>query len=141
MLVAVPSKAIGEALRKVSGLSGKVVIDATNAYTGRDDTYPSLAHEIKAIVGGPVAKSFNLNFAALYDQLDQQRVKPGNLFAAEEGARAVTEQLIRDAGYEPIFVGGLDLARALEDHLNLLFAVNRAGLGPCFYRYARPGDI
>jgi len=141
VLVAVPSKAIGEVLRKVSGLSGKVVIDATNAYTGRDDTYPSLAHEVKAIAGGPVAKSFNLNFADLYDKLDQQRVKPGNLFAADEEARAVTEQLIRDAGYEPIYAGGLEMARALEDHLNLLFSVNLGGLGPFFYRYVKPGDL
>src|SRR5438477_6973868 len=72
VLIAVPSDAIGPALSKVSGLSGKVTIDATNAFAGRDELYPSLAHEVKAIIGGPVAKAFNLNFAALYDQLDQQ---------------------------------------------------------------------
>src|SRR5664280_189279 len=93
VLVAVPSGSIGEALGKVQGLAGKVAIDATNAFGGRNDAYPSLAHEVKAIVGGPVAKSFNVNFAALYEQIDQQRVKPSNLFAAEDGARAVTEQL------------------------------------------------
>jgi predicted dinucleotide-binding enzyme len=141
VLVAVPSKSIAEALGKVRGLAGKIAIDATNAYTGRNDAYPSLAHEVKAIVGGPVSKSFNLNFAGLYDQIDRQRVKPGNLYAAEDDARAVTEQLIRDAGYEPIFAGGLDQARALEDHLGLLFAVNMNGLGPFFYRYAKPGEL
>jgi predicted dinucleotide-binding enzyme len=141
VLVAVPSGAISDALGKVHGLVGKVVIDATNAFGGRNDAYPSLAHEIKAIVGGPVAKSFNVNFAALYDQIDQQRVKPSNLYAAEDGARAVTEQLIRDAGYDPILVGGLEQARALEDHLGLFFALTQNGLGPCFYRYARPGDL
>jgi hypothetical protein len=33
------------------------------------------------------------------------------------------------------------MARALEDHLNLLFSVYRAGLGPFFYRYVKPGDL
>jgi predicted dinucleotide-binding enzyme len=141
VLVAVPSGTIGEALGKVQGLAGKVAIDATNAFGGRNDAYPSLAHEVKAIVGGPVAKSFNVNFAALYDQIDQQRKKPGNLYAAEPGAQAVTEQLIRDAGYEPVLVGGLEQARALEDHLGLFFAISQNGLGPCFYRYAKPGEL
>ena len=79
VVVAVPSGAIGAALSTVRGLAGKVTIDATNAFAGRKEQYPSLAHEVKASVGGPVAKAFNLNFAALYDQFDQQRVRPGEL--------------------------------------------------------------
>jgi hypothetical protein len=49
--------------------------------------------------------------------------------------------LILDAGYDPVYVGGLDQARALEDHLGLVFAINQAGLGPFFYRIAKPGDL
>ena len=141
VLVAVPSGEIGNALKAVTGLAGKVAIDATNAFGGRDEQFESLAHQVKSIVGGPVAKSFNLNFAAIYDQIDAQRVRPSNLYAAEDGARAVTEQLIRDAGYDPVYVGGLDMARALEDHLPLMFAINRSGLGAFFYRYAKPGEL
>lgn len=37
--------------------------------------------------------------------------------------------------------GGLDRARMLEDHLELLFAVNQAGLGTFFVRYASPGEL
>src|SRR5918992_364941 len=58
-----------------------------------------------------------------------------------DDARAVTEQLIRDAGYDPVFVGGLDQARALEDLLGFIGAINRAGLGRFFYRYAPPGEL
>lgn len=141
ILVAVPSNTIADALGKVRGVSGKLVLDATNAFGGRDDQYPSLAHQVKAITGGPVAKAFNINFAAIYDQIAQQRVRPSNLFAAEESARAVAEQLIRDAGYDPVFVGGLEQARALEDHLGLVFAMMQAGHGPFFYRYAKPGEL
>ncbi|HEV8574221.1 MAG TPA: dinucleotide-binding protein [Dehalococcoidia bacterium] len=142
VLVAVPSRQIAEALGKVSGLAGKITVDATNAFTGRDDKYESLAHQVKSIVGGPVAKSFNLNFAALYDQIDEQRVRPSNLYAAEDAAREITEQMIRDAGYDPVYAGGLEQARALEDHLmGVMFPVNQAGLGGFFYRYAKPGEL
>jgi 8-hydroxy-5-deazaflavin:NADPH oxidoreductase len=141
VLVAVPSNQLADALGKVTGLEGKVVLDATNAFAGRDEGFESLAHQVKAIVGGPVAKSFNANYAALYDQVDEQRVRPCNLYAADEEAREVTEQLIRDAGYEPVSLGGLEQARALEDHLLFMNAVNNARLGRFFYRYAQPGEL
>jgi len=141
ILVAVRSDVIGDALGKVTGLGDQVVIDATNAFTGRTEGFESLAHEIKSYVGGPVAKSFNCNYAALYDELDSQRVPPCNLYAAEDGAVEVTEQLIRDAGYHPVSAGGLENARLLEDHLLLMNAINNGGLGRFFYRYAEPGDF
>jgi 8-hydroxy-5-deazaflavin:NADPH oxidoreductase len=138
VLVAVPGTAVAEALGKVSGLEGKVAIDATNIFGDRNDEYESLAHEVKAIVGGPVAKSFNTNFAALYDLIESQPGRPANLYAADEEARDVTEQLIRDAGFEPVFAGGLENARLLEDHLTLLMAINNAGMGRMFSRYWAP---
>jgi 8-hydroxy-5-deazaflavin:NADPH oxidoreductase len=141
LLVAVPSGSIAEALSKVTGIHGKVTIDATNAFHGRNESFKSLAHEVKSIVGGPTAKSFNLNFAVIYDEIAAQRERPSNLYAADDDAREATEQLIRDAGYEPAYAGGLEQARALEDHLSLLFALNQAGLGAFFYRYAAPGAL
>jgi 8-hydroxy-5-deazaflavin:NADPH oxidoreductase len=141
LLVAVPGLEIANAIGSVSGVEGKVTIDATNAFRGRNEDFESNAHEIKSIVGGPTAKSFNLNFANVYGEIGAQRVRPSNLYCAEEEARDVTEQLIRDAGYDPVDAGGLENARMLEDHLALLFAVNQAGLGPFFYRYASPGEL
>ena len=141
VVIAVPGPEIENALGNVTGLIGKVTIDATNAVRGRKEDYESNAHEIKSIVGGPTAKSFNLNFARVYDEIAAQRVPPSNLFCAEDGARGVTERLNRDAGYDPVYAGGLEQARMLEEHLALLFAVNQAGLGPFFYRYAAPGQL
>jgi hypothetical protein len=138
VLVAVPGGSIAEALGKVSGLDGKVVIDATNAFGSRNEGFESLAHEVKSIAGGPVAKSFNTNYAAVYDKIDEQRDPPGSLYAAEDDAREVAEQLIRDAGFEPVYAGGLENARLLEDHLTLMGAINKGGLGRFFYRYAPP---
>ena len=141
VVVAVPGAQIGDALGKVDGLAGKVTVDATNAVRGRNEEHESLAHEVKAIVGGPTAKSFNLNFARIYDEIDAQRVRPSNIYCADEEARPVVEQLIRDAGYDPVDLGGLEHARAMEEALGLLFAANQAGLGPFFYRFARPGEL
>ena len=138
VLVAVPSGSISEALSKVVGLEGKVAIDAANAFGGRNEQYESFAHEVKAHTNGPVAKAFNATFANLFDQSAEQRVRPGVLYAADVGARELTEQLIRDAGYEPVSVGGLENARALEDFVPGLFAkIGR----PVFYRFAPPGEL
>jgi predicted dinucleotide-binding enzyme len=137
VLVAVPSGSISEALEKVTGLEGKTAIDSANAFTGRNEQYDSLAHEVKAHTNGPTAKAFNANFATLYDRVAEQRVRPSCLYAADEAAREVTEQLIRDAGYEPVGVGGLESARALEDFVPGVFTK----IGQVFYRFAPPADL
>ena len=138
VLLAVPGGEIESALEKVTGLAGKTVIDATNWFGSAErPPFPSLAHQVKAIVGGPVAKSFNLNFANLYDTIDEQSERPSNVYCADEAAREVTEQLIRDAGYEPVDAGDLESARAMEDGLAVLIALSRAG-GPVLCRYWRP---
>jgi predicted dinucleotide-binding enzyme len=141
IVVAVPGGAIAEALAKVDGIAGKTAIDLTNAFGGRSDAFESLAHEVKSITGGPVAKAFNANFGALFDEVAGQRARPSNLYAADDDAREVAEQLIRDAGYDPVSLGGLEQARALEDHLGLMMSISQAGLGRFFYRYAPPGEL
>jgi 8-hydroxy-5-deazaflavin:NADPH oxidoreductase len=147
VLVAVPSGAIDDALSRVAGLEGKVVIDATNDFRGiheygpfggRDESFPSLAHQVKARTNGHVAKSFNLNFARIYDRIDEQDPRPGNIYAADDEAREVTEQLIRDAGFEPVYGGNLDNARAMEDFLAILAAYTNDAGGQSFYRFWRP---
>jgi len=122
VLLAVPSDSIGDALGKVNGLEGKVTIDATNALAGRPESHDSLAEYAKSITRGPTAKAFNLNFAAAYDDVAGQSVRPSMAYAADDDARETTEQLIRDAGYEPAYAGGLDNARKLEDAVAFVFA-------------------
>jgi hypothetical protein len=142
VLVAVPGGVIKEALDRVDGIEGKTVIDATNLVGVRPPSgFPSNAEFVKSRSSGPTAKSFNLNFAALYDQLAQSRTRPSNIWCGDEAARDVVEQLIRDAGYEPTYAGGLDNAAMLEDSTKLLFAVTQGGLGLFFYRMAPPGRL
>jgi 8-hydroxy-5-deazaflavin:NADPH oxidoreductase len=137
VLIAVPSDSVSDALATVTGLEGKTVIDTVNAFKGRNEQYESFAHEIKAHTNGRAAKAFNANFAALYDQIGEQRAQPSCLYAAEDEAREVTEQLIRDAGYEPVSVGGIENARALEDFVTGVLGQ----IGRVFYRFAPPGEL
>jgi 8-hydroxy-5-deazaflavin:NADPH oxidoreductase len=137
VLVAVPSGSISAALGRVTGLEGKIAVDATNAFAGRDEQYASLAHEVKAHTNGPVAKAFNANAGVLLDRIGDERVRPGCLYAADHEAHDLTQQLIRDAGYEPESLGGLESARALEDFVPGVFAK----LSPAFYRFAAPGEL
>jgi predicted dinucleotide-binding enzyme len=143
VLVAVPGGAIADALGKVQGLDGKTVIDATNL-VGADrppSGFDSNAEFVKSRTNGPTAKSFNANYAALYDQIDGAKTKPSNLWSGDEEAREVVEQLNRDAGYEPVYAGGLENARAQEDFLQLMGAV-RQGFGTQFlYRMAPPDQF
>jgi hypothetical protein len=137
VLVAVPGGSISDALAKITGLEGKIALDATNAFGERDDRYESLAHQVKANTNGPVAKAFNANFARLFDQAREQRVPPSCLYAADDEAREVAERLIREAGYDPVSVGGLENARALEDFVpGVLTKVGRV-----LYRFAPPGEL
>jgi 8-hydroxy-5-deazaflavin:NADPH oxidoreductase len=141
VVLAVPFAAVADALASTGGVSGKVVIDATNRIgTAPPDGFSSGAEHVKSITGGPVAKSFNLNFARNYDEIGNQDATPSNLYCTDDEARAVTEQLIRDAGYEPVNAGGLESAAALEDAIGLFFAVVQAS-GPFFYRIAPPGEL
>jgi 8-hydroxy-5-deazaflavin:NADPH oxidoreductase len=139
ILVAVPGNRISPALAKVTGLAGKIAIDATNILPARHGEFRSYAEEVKSFTGGPVAKSFNMNFAELFDAVRAQRVRPSNWYVADDDASEVTERLIRDAGYGPLRVGDLSRAREFEDAVWLLMAV--APQGGVFYRFAKPGEL
>jgi 8-hydroxy-5-deazaflavin:NADPH oxidoreductase len=142
VLLAVPSAAIGDALGSVSGLQGKTLIDATNLFQGeRPGGASSLAEYVKDVSGANVAKAFNTVFAALYDQVAEQRMRPSCLYCGEDAAKETTAQLVRDAGYEPVDAGGLENARLLEDFLRITMAVSNAGLGRTYYRFAQPGAL
>ncbi|MFE7268688.1 hypothetical protein ACFU9B_43185 [Streptomyces sp. NPDC057592] len=92
---------IGGALHGVTGRNGQVTIGTTNLDTERDAVFPSLAHQVKSVVGGPTAKPFNAVFASSYEPIGAQRVTPSNLSAAELDAMDATARLIGDTGFDP----------------------------------------
>ena len=140
-LVAVPGGAIGEALEKVKGLEGKTVIDATNLYGDvPPDGFPSNAEFVKSKANGPTAKAFNLNFAALYPRLGEARARPSDLWCGDAEAREVVEQLNRDAGYDPVYMGPIEIASALEAMNEGIDAIGRE-MGPYVFRIAPPEQL
>ncbi|MBD0290803.1 MAG: dinucleotide-binding protein [Thermoleophilia bacterium] len=142
VVLAVPGDSIADALAKVEGLSGQPVLDATNPTRGRPDGVSSLAHQVKSLTNAPVAKAFNANFARLYGELGAAGKRPSSLYCADDEAREVAEQLTSDAGYEPVYAGGLENAAALEDFVTqLMLPVMMQGRGPFFYRLAAPGEL
>lgn len=142
VVIAVPGGTLAAALDSVQGIEGKTVIDATNRI-GADAPggFASNAEYVKSRTGGPTAKSFNLNFASLYDRIDSAGTSPGNIWCGDEEARSVAEQLSRDAGYEPVFAGGLENAAMQESFISLVFAIAQSGMGQFFYRMAPPDRL
>jgi 8-hydroxy-5-deazaflavin:NADPH oxidoreductase len=142
VLIAIPGAQVAGAFGTVKGLEGKTVIDATNLVGALPpDGFDSNAEFIKSKTGGPTAKSFNLNFAAIYEKIAGARTAPGNIWCGDQEARGVVEQLIRDAGFDPIYAGGIDKAGLLETSLQLVFAIAQGGMGPFYYRMAPPDSF
>ena len=141
VLLATPGGAVAEALGSVQGLEGKTVIDATNLIGAEPpDGFASNAEYVKSKTNGPTAKSFNLNFGRLFDQLGSARATPSNLWCGDEETREVVEQLNRDAGYEPVNCGPLENAGPQEQFIKLIFAMTE-DIGVFFYRFAPPDQL
>lgn len=119
------------------------VIGRGNVGGGLAKRWRATGHEVQELGrdGGDAADADVVVVAVPSAEIGNALARVTGLHAAEDDAREVTEQLIRDAGYEPVSAGGLDQARTLEDALGLVFAVNQAGLGPYFYRFAKPGNL
>jgi 8-hydroxy-5-deazaflavin:NADPH oxidoreductase len=142
VLIAVPGKAIAEAIGKLSGTKGKTVIDATNRFGVEPPAgFKSNAEFVKSMTNGPTAKAFNINFASLYGRLKAAHSRPSNIWCGDDSARAVVEQLSRDAGYDPVSAGPITNASEQENLIKIIFAINQSGFGPFVYRIAHPEDL
>ncbi len=146
VVLAVPSEAVPDAMTRVAGLGGKVVLDATNRMGARAPSpppvgYPSIAEYVKAQTGGPTAKAFNLNFGSLLDQAATASSRPDNIWVGDEGAREPVERLSRDIGMEPLNGGPLENAPIQEEFATMLMAMVRDAGGQLFYRFAPPRNF
>jgi predicted dinucleotide-binding enzyme len=141
VLVAVPGGSVAEAFETVAGWDGKTVIDATNLFGLQPPSgFSSNAEFVKSKTNGPTAKSFNLNFAVLYERIAEAGSRPSNIWSGDEEAGGVVEQLIQDAGYDPFYAGPLENAAAQELAMRLFAGMAQAN-GQFFYRFGTPGDF
>lgn len=144
VLLASPGTVVAEALAGVSGLSGKIILDATNRLASQAPPpagYDSVAEYVKATTGGPVAKAFNLNYGAILDQAVSTARRPGNIWVGDEGARHAVEQLSRDIGMEPLYGGPLERAATAEAFVEILISIKQGVDAPIFYRFAAPQNL
>ncbi|WP_041840813.1 hypothetical protein [Actinoplanes friuliensis] len=143
VLLAVPGDAVEAALSSVVGIEGKTVLDATNLYGGTKPPagFASNAEYVRSVTGGPTAKTFNANFASLFDRVPDARVWPSNLWSGDDQAKDVVERLSLDAGYEAIRLGQLTAASIQEGLAGVLFGIAQSGLGEFVYRMAPPEQL
>jgi predicted dinucleotide-binding enzyme len=138
VILAVPGGAVDDALRSVRGVEGKILIDATNPLQGRPEGVESLSALAKSVANGPTAKAFNTNFASLFERAASAEQRPTMPICGDDEALAVAEQLSRDCGYEPVVMGGLEHAPALEDYVSGILIPLVMTRGPLFYRFDWP---
>ena len=100
---------------------GKVVIDTNNPFTHRDGETGKWALEKGAglasrelLPGARIVRAFNAIGAAQMGAAYQEPGKVGMPIASDDAqAIAVASRLIREVGYEPVLIGGLEMGKHL----------------------------
>jgi predicted dinucleotide-binding enzyme len=110
VLVAVPALAVTDVLQAADPLDGRIMLDAANSLErgvfGQQRL--SLRSLADAFPRARWARAFNsLSVGVIAD--DNHREPPWVLFlSGDEHAKPAAAQLIRDAGFDPVDLGGID---------------------------------
>ena len=121
ILFAVPYSAFPELIKSLgNSLKGKVVINASNPFPQRDGEIATRAREEGAglfdahlFPGALVVRAFNAVGAAHMASASDNPGKIGMPIAGDKKAIEIASLLVREAGFEPVVVGGLDLGKYL----------------------------
>jgi 8-hydroxy-5-deazaflavin:NADPH oxidoreductase len=111
VLVAVPGPAVIDALQAAGPLDGRVMIDAANSFGQAQVRLRSLAD---AFPQARWVRALNSLSASIMAD-DNHRKPPWVMFlSGDEEAKPAAAQLVRDAGFDPLDLGGIDDSR-LQD--------------------------
>lgn len=121
LLLAVPYSAFPELIRSLgNSLQEKVVINASNPFPQRDGEIADQAlkegtgiFDAQLLRGAFVVRAFNAVPAARLESAHEEPGKIGMPIAGDKRAIDVAAGLVREAGFAPIVVGGLGMARYL----------------------------
>jgi 8-hydroxy-5-deazaflavin:NADPH oxidoreductase len=119
LLFAVPYSAFPELVRSLGGsLKGKIVINASNPFPQRDGDIAAQAQKQGAglfdshlLQGAFVVRAFNAVPAAKMASAHEDPGKIGMPVAGDKRAIPLASRLIREIGFVPVVVGGLDMAK------------------------------
>jgi len=105
VLVAVPGPAVTDALQAAGPLDGRIMLDAANSFGQQQLSLRPLAD---AFPRARWVRAFNsLSVDVMAD--DNHREPPWVLFfSGDEQGKPVAAQLIRDTGFDPVDLGGID---------------------------------
>jgi predicted dinucleotide-binding enzyme len=122
LLFAVPYGALPDLGKTLGGsIKGKVVIDACNPFPQRDGEIANRAREKGAgyvsaelLPGARIVRAFNAVGATRMGQAHEEPGHTGMPIAGDDKtAIEVASRLIREIGFEPVLVGGLDKGKYL----------------------------
>jgi hypothetical protein len=146
VVMAVPGTAVEAVTRSLGDLSGKIIIDPTNAIDRSDNGYLVLVYSTStaeiiqgAAPGAYVVKAFNtLNWRTMVDPDSSGGPVSIPLVGDDAAAKARVAELVEGMGLEAIDLGPLHYARHVEGML-LVWIHNRfgGGNGPAFDYYLR----
>lgn len=120
VVLAVPSQAVPDVIKQFDNWPSKILVDCTNPLTKdlelAQGFNTSAAEQTASLAkSAKVVKAFNTTGAGNMENTKYDG-KPITMFFATDDAavQKVGEQLVRDAGFEPVFAGPLKQARYLE---------------------------
>jgi predicted dinucleotide-binding enzyme len=122
LLFAVPYGALPELGKTLAGsIKGKIVIDACNPFPQRDGEIANRARaqgaghvSAELLPGAIIVRAFNAIGAARMGAVHEQPGQIGMPIAGDDKkAIEVASRLIREIGFEPVLVGGLDKGKYL----------------------------
>jgi len=122
VMISVPYRALPEIGKSLADLlKGKVVIDTSNPFAGRDGEVATWAREKGAglasaelLPGARLVRAFNAISASTMGEAHKAPGRIGMPLASDDAdAIALASELIREIGYEPVPVGGLAMGKYL----------------------------
>lgn len=122
LVFAVPYGALPELGKTLAGsIIGKVVIDACNPFPNRDGEIANRARaegaglvSAQLLPGARIVRAFNAVGAARMARAHEDTERMGMPIAGDDQAAIeIASRLIREIGYEPVLVGGLEMGKYL----------------------------
>jgi len=122
VMISVPYHALPSVGKNLEDLiTGKVVIDTCNPFVLRDGEIATWAREkgaglasVELLPGARIVRAFN---AVSYTRMGVAYKQPGQIgmpIAGDDAqANAIASDLIRDIGYEPVLIGGIEMGKYL----------------------------